>query len=135
MGNRSIPTVLPAVSGLFAAFCPACVPALAVFLPTLGLGFLANVTVDRTLTLVFLGLALIALHISAFVHRRSGAFVLAVVGAMGIIAGRNVFLRSWLIYGSGALLVGACALDYWYRRHAGSATCPAPIPSGVSRVG
>lgn len=116
--------------GLFGVLCPACVPAIAAFLATIGLGFLANFVVSRVIVLVLLGLALIALHASALVHRRSSAFILAVVATMGMIAGRNFVLHQWLIYGSGAGLLAAAILDYSYRRRAPVVTC-APVPGTV----
>lgn len=114
---------LSGAGGLFGVLCPACIPALGAFLATIGLGFLANFIVSRAITLTLLGLALIALHVSSLVHRRSSAFILAVVAAMGMIAGRNFVLNQWLIYGSGAALLAAAILDYSYRRRAPAMTC------------
>lgn len=130
MNKRSSWGWLSGAGGLFGVLCPACVPALGAFLATIGLGFLANFIVSRVITLTLLGLALIALHISSLVHRRSSAFVLAVVAAMGMIAGRNFVLNQWLIYGSGAALLGAAILDYSYRRCAPAMVC-APVPGIV----
>lgn len=120
-------SVFSVAGGLFGVLCPACIPALGAFLATIGLGFLANFVVSRAITLVLLGLALIALHVSSLVHRRSSAFILAVVAAMGMIAGRNFVLNQWLVYGSGAALLIAAILDYSYRRRAPVMAC-APAP-------
>ncbi len=123
---RKLSSILTTAGGAFGVLCPACIPALGAFLATIGLGFLANFIVSRAITLTLLGLALIALHASSLVHRRSSAFVLAVVAAMGMIAGRNFVLNQWLIYGSGAGLIAAAVLDYVYRKRTPVAACPAP---------
>lgn len=117
---------LSAAGGLWAVFCPACVPALAVFLSSIGLGILADFFVSRGVMLVFLGLAFIALHASALVHRRILPFALAIVSGMLAIFSRNVYLNQTLAYVSGAGLVAAAILDYVYRRRAPAITC-API--------
>lgn len=128
---RHTGTTCSAVGGVFGAFCPACIPALAVFLPTVGLGFLANITVSRILLLAFVAFALIALHSSALAHRRQGAFVLGTIASMGVIAGRTVLLNPWLIYGASAGLIAAAVLDWVYRRR----TCPPTYPrSEVERA-
>ncbi|MDO8598796.1 MAG: hypothetical protein Q7S02_01680 [bacterium] len=124
---RKLGSIFTTAGGVFGILCPACIPALGAFLATIGLGFLANFVVSRTITLTLLGLALVALHMSSLVHRRSSAFVLAVVAAMGMIAGRNFVLNQWLIYASGAGLLAAAILDYSYRRRAPAVTC-APVP-------
>ena len=112
---------------LFGVFCPACIPALAVFLPTIGLGFLANLIVSRVLLLALLGIAIFALHLSSAVHRRQLPFILGLASALAMIAGRSVFLYPWLINGSAAGMIVAAVLDYWYRRSSSSVgTCPIP---------
>lgn len=123
--QRSAP-VLPAIGGLFGVFCPACVPALAVFLPTVGLGFLADLIVSRTILLALLGIALLALHMSALAHRRHFPFVLGLAAALAMIAARNVILQPWLVDVAAAGLIAAGALDWWYRRTGTVAMCPVP---------
>ncbi|MBI4433498.1 MerC domain-containing protein [Candidatus Uhrbacteria bacterium] len=122
--QKSAGSLLTVLGGIFGVLCPACVPVVGTFLTTIGLGILADLVVSRTLMLVLLAFALIALHVSALVHRRSVPFVLAVVASMGMILGRNVILNVWLINGSGALLLLASCLDYWYRRQTVPAVCP-----------
>lgn len=130
---KKLGSILTTAGGIFGVLCPACIPALGAFLATIGLGFLANFIVSRAVTLALLGLALIALHASSLVHRRSSAFVLAVVASMGMIAGRNFVLNQWLIYASGAALLIAAVLDYVYRRRAPVTTC-APVGGTMGKT-
>lgn len=120
---RKLGSVFATAGGLWAVFCPACIPALAVFLSSIGLGILADFFVSRGVMLVLIGLALIALHISALVHRRFLPFALAVASGMLAIFARNVYLNQTLVYISGAGLIAAAILDVWYRRQAPAVTC------------
>ncbi|MDO8462918.1 MAG: MerC domain-containing protein [bacterium] len=114
---RNTGTTCAAFGGAFGVLCPTCIPALAVLLPTVGLGFLADATVTRILLLIAVAVSLIALHRSALVHRQQHVFIVGVIAAMGIIAGRMVFLEPWLIYGSSGGLLVAAVLDWKaYRR-------------------
>ena len=124
---REVRASLATVVGAgWSAFCPACVPAVAIFLSSIGLGVLTNVIVSRGAMLVFLGLALVTLHISALVHRRSMPFLIAMGAAMLAIFARNIFLSQTLVYVSSMALFAAAALDFWFRRNAGAAKCPLP---------
>lgn len=116
--------------GVWAALCPACIPALAIFLSSIGLGILADFFVSRGVMLILIGLAFLALHASALVHRRLLPFALAVASGMLAIFARNVYLNQTLAYVSGVGLVAAAALDFWYRRHAPAMTC---VPVGQQR--
>lgn len=125
---RSWGGIFATTGGMWAVLCPACIPALAVFLSSIGLGVLADFFVSRGIMLILLGLAFIALHASALVHRRVLPFVLAVASGMLAVFSRNVYLNQSLVYLSGAGLIVAAALDFWYRRQAPAMTC-APTPS------
>lgn len=122
--SKPFGSIFSSFGGVFGVLCPACSVPIATFLSTLGLGFLANFVVSRTITVVLIGLALIALHTSSLVHRRQSAFVLAVVAGMAMIASRNFYLHPWLVYASGIGLVAAAALDFYYRRKAPAVVCP-----------
>lgn len=121
---KKLASIFSSLGGVFGILCPACSVPIATFLSTFGLGFLANFVVSRTITVTLIGLALIALHASSLVHRHMSAFVLAVVAGMALIASRNFYLHQWLVYASGAGLVIAAILDFYYRRHAKAEVCP-----------
>jgi len=121
--SRSFAGVFPTLGGLWAVFCPACIPALAVFLSSMGLGIFADFFVSRGVMLVLIGLALLALHVSAMVHRRLSPFALAVASGMLAVFSRNVYLNQTLAYASGVGLIAAAILDFWYRRRSPGMVC------------
>jgi hypothetical protein len=118
--------MLATAGGLWAVFCPACIPAIAVFLSSIGLGILADFFVSRGVMLVLIALALVALHVSALVHRRLLPFAIAVASSMLAIFSRSVYLNQTLAYVSGAGLLAAAVLDFWYRRQTPAIMC-APV--------
>src|SRR5207245_11529380 len=72
--------------------CPACWPAYAGLLTSIGLGFLISVKYLLPLTAAFLVLALAAMLIRAKNHRRGyGPFVLAVFAVSGVLVGKFVW--------------------------------------------
>ncbi len=88
-------------------FCPACYPALAALLSSMGLGFFASEAVLQPLTIIFLLIALFGLFYECTKIKRYESFIIGTLGAMGIYAGHYWFSSSILTYGSVALLIGA----------------------------
>lgn len=88
-------------------FCPACYPALAALLSSMGLGFFAGEAVIRPLTIIFLSLALIGLFYQSYKLKKYGSFVVGLVGAFGIYVGHYVFPSLIITYGAVVLLIGA----------------------------
>lgn len=131
---RKWSSVLPAAGGLIGVFCPACIPALAVLLPTIGLGFLASLTVSRILLLVAVGLALLGLHLSALVHRRHAPFLIGLIAAMALIAGRSFLLDRVMIWIASAGLIVAAVWDYACRRRAPQACAHVPAHPVIHRT-
>src|SRR5260370_5381255 len=87
-GLLALPSV--GVSLLPKLACPACWPAYAGLLSSLGLGFLISVVYLLPLTTAFLVLALGALAFRAKERHRYGPFLLGIVAASGVLLGKFV---------------------------------------------
>ena len=110
--------VLPAigVAMLPKLACPACWPAYAGLLGSLGLGFLIHTKYLLLLTALFLVGAVAALGFRARRRRGFGPFAVGVVAAAVVIAGKFVFDFDPAMYGGVALLVGASLWNSWPRK-------------------
>ncbi|MBI3018056.1 MAG: MerC family mercury resistance protein [Deltaproteobacteria bacterium] len=103
-----IATIPATVIAVFpSVFCPACYPALAALLGSLGLGFFASEAILQPLTIIFLLIALFGLFYESTKIKRYESFIIGTLGAVGIYAGHYWFSSSILTYGSVALLIGA----------------------------
>jgi len=87
---RRVVTVIPAIGTalLPKVACPACRPAYAGLLGTLGLGFLLNTTVLLPLTTVFLAIALVPLGYGALRRRCFGPLAVGIVAAAVVLGGK-----------------------------------------------
>lgn len=85
--------------------CPACWPAYAGLLTSVGLGFLISTVYLLLLTAAFLVLALAALMFRARDRHGYGPFVLGIVGAGGVLMGKFVWESNPITYGAVGLLV------------------------------
>lgn len=85
--------------------CPACWPAYAGLLSSIGLGFLISAAYLLPLTLAFLILALGALAFRA--NKRNGyrPFLVGLFGALGTVLGKFVWESKYILYGAVGLLV------------------------------
>ncbi len=116
-----------ALLGLFpAAFCPACYPALAGLLSSMGLGALAGAAVVKPVTAVLLLIASGGLFFQARRMGRYAPVALGVLGGVGMYAGLYVIASPPVKFLGIALLIGA---SIWNIVPAGSnkggAACPA----------
>ena len=96
--------------------CPACWPAYAGLLTSIGLGFLISTAYLLPLTAAFLLLALGAMLFRAKERREYGPFVLGVVAASGILIGKFVWTSNPIMYGAVGLLVVCSLWNTWPRR-------------------
>lgn len=103
--------------------CPACWPAYAGWLSTVGLGFLISGTNLFRLTAGCLALALGAIAFQAFARRRSGPLILAAIAAVGIVIGKFVVNSSTALYMSASVFVCASVLNAWPIRTKVAAGC------------
>jgi hypothetical protein len=97
--------------------CPACWPAYAGLLTSIGLGFLISVRYLLPLTVAFLVLVVAAMLFRAREHRGYGPFALAVFAATGVLMGKFVWDSRSAVYGAIGLLVIASVWNTWPRRN------------------
>lgn len=96
--------------------CPACWPATAGLLTSVGLGFLISVVYLLPLTIAFLLLALGAMVFGAKQRHGYGPFLLGVVAASGVLLGKFVWDFKPIIYSAVGLLVISSLWNTWPRR-------------------
>jgi len=115
--------VLPGIGAslLPAVACPACWPAYAGLLGSLGVGFIDYTPWLLPLTLLFLLVALGALLRRGLRERAWGPFVLGLGGSVLLTAGKFVLENDPLLYGGLALLIAASVWNAWPRK-----VCAAP---------
>lgn len=123
-GLLALPGV--SVSMLPKLACPACWPAYAGLLTSVGLGFLISTVYLLPLTAAFLLLALGAMAFRATNRHGYGPFLLGLAAATGVLLGKFVWESNPAVYGAVGLLVIASLWNTWPHRHTLSKalTCP-----------
>lgn len=96
--------------------CPACWPAYAGLLTSVGLGFLISVIYLFPLTTAFLVLALGAMVFRARERHGYGPLLLGTVAACGVLLGKFVWESNTIMYGAVGLLVICSLWNTWPRR-------------------
>lgn len=114
--------------------CPACWPAYAGILGSLGLGFLIGTKWLLPLTAVFLAVAVGALAYRARERHGLRPFAVGLAAAGLVLAGKFAFDSEPAMYGGLALLVTASIWNTWPVRGPSGASCPACVPSGGGAV-
>lgn len=106
--------------------CPACWPAYAGLLSSVGLGFLISTAYLLPLTAAFLSLALGAMMFRANMRHGYGPFVLGLVAGVGILLDKFAWGSNRTMYAAVGLLVVASLWNAWPRRNAPSEAeaCP-----------
>lgn len=104
--------------------CPACWPAYAGLLSSLGLGFLIHTSYLLPLTAGFLAVAVGALAVQARRRRRYGPFAVGMVAAVAVLGGKFVLASDPAMYVGIGLLIGASLWNSRSKRKAG-VSCPA----------
>ncbi len=99
--------------------CPACWPAYAGLLTSVGLGFLISVVYLLPLTAAFLVLALGAMAFRARDRHGYAPFALGIVAAGSVLIGKFVWESNPIIYGAIGLLVISSLWNTWPRRDTG----------------
>ncbi len=105
--------------------CPACWPAYAGVLTSLGLGFLMDTKWLLPLTAVFLFVAVGALAFRARRRRGFGPFFVGLAASAIVLAGKFGFESDLAMYAGLGVLVAASIWNTWPRRAAPA--CPACI--------
>ncbi|MBI3665385.1 MAG: hypothetical protein HY236_04045 [Acidobacteria bacterium] len=104
--------------------CPACWPAYAGLLSSLGLGFLLSNQYLLPLTIAFLALAIGALGLRAWKSRRYGTLLLGLAGSALLVAGKFVLGSNTAMYGGVSLLVAASLWNARPQPAAAHSNCP-----------
>lgn len=106
--------------------CPACWPAYAGLLTSVGLGFLISTVYLLPLTAAFLVLALGAMAFRANKRHGYRPFLLGLVAASGVLVGKFVWESNPTMYSAVWLLVIASLWNAWPHRDTRSrvTTCP-----------
>jgi mercuric ion transport protein len=130
-GLLALPSV--SVSMLPKLACPACWPAYAGLLTSVGLGFLISSVYLLPLTAAFLLLALGAMAFRATKRHGYGPFLIGLAAAIGVLLGKFMWESSSTMYGAVGLLVIASLWNTWPHRHTFSkaTTCPECPRQGV----
>lgn len=125
-GLRPWLAVIPAigVAMLPKIACPACWPAYAGLLSSIGLGFLTQTRYLLPFTVAFLVVAVAALGFRARNRHGFGPFAAGLVAALIVIFGKFHFNSDPAMYGGIALLIGASVWNTWPSRKK-TASCPA----------
>lgn len=103
--------------------CPACWPAYAGLLSSLGLGFLVQTKYMLPMTILFLFVAVGALFIHARSRKSYGPVFVGIVAAIIVLSGKFQFDSDAAMYGGIGLLVAASVWNAWPRRK--DLGCPA----------
>lgn len=126
---------LATVPGIAFAFlpklaCPACWPAYAGLLSSVGLGVLLDTAYLLPLTAVFLVLAVGALAFGARRRRGYGPFGVGLVAAGVVLVGKFVFESNAGMYGGIGLLVAASVWNAWPNSSSNVGSCPQCVQQG-----
>ncbi len=106
--------------------CPACWPAYAGLLASVGLGFLISVVYLLPLTAAFLALALGVMAFRAKKRHGYGPSLLGLFAATAILLGKFVWESTPTLYGAVGLLVIASLWNSWPRHDTARAIASCP---------
>lgn len=133
LNTAVIPSILVALLPKLA--CPACWPAYAGLLSSLGLSFMDYTPYLLPLTISFLVIALAALAHRAPTRRGYRPLILGVCAAIILLVGKFSFASDLAMYLGLVLLIAASLWNTWPRpQHAGN-PCPACIDDVVTQQG
>jgi hypothetical protein len=96
--------------------CPACWPAYAALLSSIGLGFLLSTVYLLPVSVVFLTLTLGAMAFRAGQRNGYGPFLLGLVAAVAVLLGKFVWTSKPSVYAAFGLLVIASFWNVWPHR-------------------
>jgi hypothetical protein len=108
--------------------CPACWPAYAAALSSVGLGFLISTNYLLPVTALFVALAVASLAFRASRRRGLAPFWAGIIGAMLILAGKFYLESRPTTYAGVSLLILASVWNSWPRR-ATKVSCAGCLPA------
>lgn len=111
--------------------CPACWPAYAGVVSSLGLGFLISARYLLPLTAAFLAITATALGFRASRRHGYGPFWMGLVAGAVILTGKFYFDAPQTTYAGVGLLVAASVWNSWPRHAATAPFCSACVPVGA----
>lgn len=114
--------------------CPACWPAYAGLLTSLGVGFFNYTPYLLPFTIVFMILAVSTLAYRARKRRGYKPFVTGTLAAVLVMIGKFLIASIALTYVGIALLIAASVWNAWPQTNSNSGSCPSCIPSGNPSV-
>ena len=117
------------VSLLPKLMCPACWPAYAAVLTSVGLGFLISTTYLLPLTVLFLALAAGSIGFRASRGRGLWPFGMAVAAGAVILGGKFYLESNPITYAGIGFLIGASVWNSWPRPATVVAFCPSCVPA------
>ena len=112
--------------------CPACWPAYAGLLSSLGIGFLDYTPYLLPFTSVFLIVSLAALFYRAESRRGYHPFYLGLVASAGILIGKFQYDSDTTMYVGLGLLILSSIWNTWPKSRMGTGVCPACEPQVVT---
>lgn len=112
--------------------CPACWPAYAGLLSSVGLGFLLNTVYLFSLTAAFLALAVGALAFRARTRRGYGPFGAGLAAATAVLVGKFALVSNAAMYGGVGLLVAASVWNAWPKSNSNVGSCPKCVQRGLA---
>jgi hypothetical protein len=125
-GWRSSLATVPGIAFAFLPMlaCPACWPAYAGLLTSVGLGFLIDTAYLFPLTAAFLILAVGALAFRAQTRRGYGPFGTGLAAAIIVLVGKFALGSDATMYGGIGLLVAASVWNAWPKNKDNVGSCP-----------
>ncbi len=135
-GWRSSLATIPGIAFAFLPklACPACWPAYAGLLSSVGLGFLLDTAYLFPLTAAFLVLAVGALAFRARTRRGYGPFGAGLMAAAVVLVGKFLFDSNAAMYGGIGLLVAASVWNAWPKSKHSVGSCPQCVQQGPATV-
>jgi len=124
-GKSRLLTAAPAVAValLPKAVCPACWPAYAGLLGSMGIGLVDFGPYLFPLTVITLAAVAASLGFRARRRRGFGPLLLGVLGSGAILLGKFLFVSDVLLYSGIAFLIGASIWNSWPKRSGGCSAC------------
>lgn len=113
--------------------CPACWPAYAAVISSLGLGFLLSSTYLLGLTSALLALLLAGFTYGAIRRRNYIPLVAAALGAAAVVIGKFVYEEKAIWYAGSAILVLSSLWNARPARRATPGPCPACVPETTTK--
>lgn len=131
IGWHRVGAMLPSIGVAFLpkVACPACWPAYAGVLSSLGVSFLIDTRYLFAFTAAFLVVALFMLGFRARRRRGYGPLALGALASTVLLVGKFYFESDPAMYGALGLLVAASLWNSWPHRQAASPACPACEPA------